>query len=186
VSNIHFNKNRSEWQYATKHGYNCRLHKPTIHDNSHTNTIRDLYSAAIQIVQGRWQSYEKVSVNKWDFKLCLNIRVSDRALRCGGRQFNAAGLAWLKPHLPNFVPVVCLTHLALSVDFKHQRLAEEADCTLSTRYCGAQPMWIWCISKPSLPETSNSMYATSQKFNAGVKVFLVFSLISVSTAAVNF
>jgi len=41
------------------------------------NTISDLYSAAIQIVQLRRQSYEKESVNKLHFKLRLNIQVSD-------------------------------------------------------------------------------------------------------------
>jgi len=120
----------------------------------YTNTngpkISDSYSAAVQIDQGSWQSYEKASVNKWDFKLRLNTEVSDIAWRCGGRQFRAAGPAWRKPRSPNFVLVVRLIYFAVSVDLKRRQLPEEADCTLSTRYCGARPVWIWCISKQSL------------------------------------
>jgi len=88
-------------------------------------------------------------VKKWDFKLRLKT-VSDIARRCGGRQFYAAGSAWLKPRSPNFVLVVRLIYLAVSVDLKRRRLPEQADCPLSTRYCGARPMWIWCISKENL------------------------------------
>jgi len=50
---------------------------PCTKQNANTNTISDLYSAAIQIVQERWQSYEKTSMNKWDFKLRLNTKVLD-------------------------------------------------------------------------------------------------------------
>jgi len=44
------------------------------------------YSVTIQIVQERWQSNEKASVNKWHFKWRLNTEVSDIVWRCGGRR----------------------------------------------------------------------------------------------------
>jgi len=59
----------------------------------------------------------------------------------------------LIPKMP-FLWVSPLTHsaihLAASVDLKRRRLPGETDCPLSTRYCGARLVWIWCISKQSL------------------------------------
>jgi len=119
--------------------------------NTNTNTISDLYSAAIQIVQRRWQSYEKASVNKWDFELRLNTDVLDTGIawKCG----ETVPCCWTgvtETAFANFVLVVRLIYLAVSVNLKRRRLPEKADCTLSTRYCGARPVWIWCISKQSL------------------------------------
>jgi len=78
-------------------------------------------------------------VNKWDFRLHLSTQVSVIAWRCGGRQFLAAGPVWLKLHSrPNFVLVVCLMYLAMSVDLRCRQLPKEADvhCPLDTVLLG--------------------------------------------------
>ena len=66
------------------------------------------------------------------------------------RQFNAAGPEQLKARSPNFVLVVHLTYLANAVGFKYLRLLADTDCTQSTRYCNARPVWIRCIFKQNL------------------------------------
>jgi len=67
------------------------------------------------MVQRCRQSYEKAAVNRCDFQLHLNMGFR-YSLKMWWETVSAAGPEWIKLRSPNFVLVVRLIYLAISVD----------------------------------------------------------------------